>query len=133
LSGAEIIIHSLDHARAALAAAAALKLPVTLASAPGAASQTGPTWFKAVIDEARAVYPDAAVTAILDCGDEPGAVMAALRAGLADLRFLGAAETAKKLAAMGARFHETPAPDATLDLLNAREPEAACRAFLTRH
>jgi fructose/tagatose bisphosphate aldolase len=129
----EIVIHSLAHARAALAAAAALRLPVIVASAPGAAAQAGPAWFKAVIEEARAAYPDVKVTAILDCGDEPGAVMAALRAGLTQLRFNGAPETREKLAAMGAIFIEPQPADATFDLLDVGEPEAACHAFLARH
>ena len=128
----EIIIHSLDHARAALAAAAALGLPVTLASATDAALQTGPLWFKAVIDEACAAYPGVAVTAILDCGDEPGAVMAALRSGLTQLRFSGAGELRDKLTAMGAEFAAVPPAGAALDLHDQREPEAACRAFLGR-
>ena len=130
MSRGEIIVHSLDHARAALAAAAALKVSVTLASAPGAATQAGPGWFKAVIAEAKAAHPDAAVTAILDCGDEPGAVMAALRLGLTELRFGGTAATRTKLEAMGAVFHDAPPATDALDLLDARDPEAACHAFL---
>jgi fructose/tagatose bisphosphate aldolase len=131
MSRREIIIHSLDHARAALAAAATLKVPVTLASAPGAAMQAGPAWFKAVIDEARAAHRDVAVTPILDCGDEAGAVMAALRTGLTQFRFHGADAVRDKLAAMGGAF-VTPA-ESVLDLLDQREPEAVCRAFLGQH
>jgi hypothetical protein len=130
MSDREIIIHSLNHARAALAAAAALDVPVRLASAPGAALQSGPAWFKAVIAEATAAHPHVTLTAILDCGDAPGAVMAALRIGLTQLRFSGAPETRTKLAAMGAEFITAPAPDATLDLLDLAEPEAACHRFL---
>lgn len=126
----EIIIHSLAHARAALAAAAALNVPVTLASAPGAASQAGPAWFKAVIEEASAEHPNVAVTAILDCSDEPGAVMAALRTGLSQLRFSGSQTMRAKLAAMGAFFHDAPPAGDALDLLDVREPEAQCRGFL---
>ena len=124
----EIVIHSLDHARAALAAAAALGVPVTLASAPDAALQAGPAWFKAVIEAACEDHPKAAVTAILDCGDAPGAVMAALRLGLAQLRFDGAAAVRAKLEGMGARFAR-PA-DQVLDLLEIKEAEMACTAFL---
>ena len=124
----EIIVHSLAQARASLAAAAALKLPVTVASAPGAALQSGCGWFKAMIEEARAAHPSAAVTAILDCGDEPGAVMAALRVGLKQLRFNGEGAVRAKLAAMGADF--MPAPAAVLDLRGVKEPEAACSVFL---
>jgi hypothetical protein len=127
----EIIIHSLEHALAACAAAADLKVPLQLASARGAALQTGPMWFKAVIEQAMAAHPDLALTAILDCGDQPGAVMAALRAGLTRLRFAGSETIRAKLAGMGAEF--VPAAASTLDLLDVREPEAACRAFLSGH
>jgi hypothetical protein len=124
----EIVIHSLAHARAALAAAATGGKKVTLASALGAALQAGPSWFKAVIEEASEAYPPVAVTAILDCGDQPGAVMAALRVGLTNLRFHGTAEFRTKLEGMGAVF-AAPA-EARLDLRDITEPEAACAAFL---
>ena len=124
----EIVIHSLDHARAALAAAAACGKEVTLASALGAALQAGPGWFKAVIEQASAAYPQVAVTAILDCGDQSGAVMAALRLGLKDLRFHGAADFRAKLEGMGAVF-AAPA-EALLDLRETAEPASACAAFL---
>jgi hypothetical protein len=126
----EIVVHSLDHARAALDAAAGMKRSLTVASAPGAAMQAGPAWFKAVIDEARAAHPDVALTAILDCGGEPGAVMAGLRAGLKYFRFSGPAAVRAKLVAMGAAFAE-PA-EMVLDLREARRPEAALRDFLGR-
>ena len=124
----EIVIHSLDHARAALAAAATCGQEVILASAPGAAVQAGPGWFKAVIEQAGEAYPKIAVTAILDCGDQPGAVMASLRLGLANLRFHGTAEFRAKLEGMGAIF--APPADASLDLRGIKEPETACSAFL---
>ena len=124
----EIVIHSLDHARAALAAAAASGKEVIVASAPGAALQAGPGWFKAVIEQACEAYPQVAVTAILDCGDQPGAVMAALRLGLKNLRFAGAPEFRAKLEGMGAVF--ALAADAVLDLREIAGPEAACAAFL---
>ena len=124
----EIVIHSLGHAEAALAAASTCGKPVILTSAPGAALYVGPAWFEAVIEEAQKRYPGVAVTAILDCGDQPGAVMAALRAGLKHLRFQGSAEMRRKLAEMGAVFAE-PA-DRVLDLLEIKEPETACAAFL---
>ena len=126
----EIIIHSLEQARAALAIAASMNAPIVLASAPGAALQTGPLWFKAVIDQASTAHPGVAFTAILDCGEAPGAVMAGLRAGLTHFRFSGHAELRDKLAAIGAEFAE-PAI-ASLDLRDAREPDTAIRAFLTR-
>jgi hypothetical protein len=126
----EIIIHSLEQARVALAIAASMNAPIVLASAPGAALQTGPLWFKSVIDQASAAQPGVALTAVLDCGAAPGAVMAGLRAGLTHFRFSGRAELRDKLAAMGAQFAEPVA--AALDLRDVREPEAALRAFLAQ-
>ncbi len=126
----EIIVHSLDHALAAFAAAEAAKVPLIVTSARGAAAQAGPAWFKAVIEAAMAVHPTVVATAILDCGDEPGAVMAALRLGLKQLRFNSSETLRAKLTAMGADFVAEPAATAQLDLLDTREPEAACRAFL---
>jgi hypothetical protein len=124
----EIVIHALDHARAALAAAAACGKDVTLVSAPGAALQAGPGWFKSVVEQAREAYPRVAVTAILDCGDQPGAAMAALRLGLKDLRFHGPAEFRGKLEGMGAVF--APPAEASLDLREIAAPEKACATFL---
>jgi fructose/tagatose bisphosphate aldolase len=123
-----IVVHSLDHALAALAAAKKLNIPVTLISAAGAAFQAGPAWFKALITEATATHPDISVTAILDCGDEAGTAMAALRAGLTHLRFDGPDTVRDKLGAIGAVLVETPVR--SLDLLDIREPQAACEAFL---
>ena len=128
MSRKEIVVHSLADADAALAAASACDLPVTLASAPGAALQAGPAWFKAVIAAARAHHLDRDVTAILDCGDSPGAVMASLREGLTNLRFSGTAEVRDKLAAMGAIF--APPAELVLDLLGRHAPVEACTQFL---
>jgi Fructose-bisphosphate aldolase class-II len=128
----EIVVHSIEHAEAALAAAAALRVPVTLASAPGAAAQAGPAWFKALIEAASSRHSDVAVTAILDCGDEPGAVMSALRAGLRALRFSGSDELRTKLRELGAVFHAPAKEGERLDLRGVGQPEKAVRAFLAR-
>jgi hypothetical protein len=130
-----VIIHSLAQARAALAAAASLGTPVTLASAEGAAGYAGAPWFKAIIDQAQAAVPEAACDAILDCGGEPGTLLGALRHGVTRLRFSGPEAVAEKLAAIaqgqGAAVERCgPPANLVLDLLEATDPEARCRAFL---
>jgi len=126
-----VIVHSLDHARTAVAAAASLGRDVTLVSAPGAGAYAGPLWFKAVVDEAAAAFPGIAVTAVLDCGAEPGTVLAALRAGFRRVIFTGPeamrARLAEIAAATGAAIE--PRQPGALDLLGQRDA-AACRAFL---
>jgi hypothetical protein len=132
--GGAVVVHSLEHARAAVAAAASLGVPVTLVSAPGAAAYVGAPWFREVVAAARAEHPEAAVDCILDCGARAGDVMAALRAGIPAVRFTGRKDVAAKLAAIaegsGARL-VTRRPRA-LDLLDEADPEAACRAWLAR-
>lgn len=127
-----IMIHGLEQARAALAAAAELDRPVTLVSAPGAAGYAGAPWFLKVIALAAAERPEARWEAVLDCADKPGHVLAALRQGATTVRFTGPKQTAAKLVAIaeqsGARI--LTGRIAALDLLDEADPLAACRAWL---
>ena len=133
MSGKRIIVHSLAHARAALAAAHALKVPVTLASAVSAGGYAGPLWFKSLIEAARADFPEVEVTAVLDCGGEAGTVLAALRHGIKHVRFTGSGAALASLRdiaeQLGAEIETGTAPDA-LDLVDQPAPEATARAYL---
>ena len=77
--------------------------------------------------------PAAHFTAVLDCADRPGDVLAALRQGLVDLVFHGAGEVRAKLKAIaeakGARLLDPLAVD--LDLADVADPAAACRRLLS--
>jgi len=132
MAGRAVIIHSLAHARAALRAAAARGVPVTLYSGPGAAGYAGPAWFHELVAAAAAEQPAARVTAVLDCGDAPGHAMAALRAGLKAIRFDGDPAVAERIADLAARHGAVvaPAPEDALDLAGAIDPAAACEAWL---
>jgi len=128
-----IIVHSLAHARAALGAARALKRRVTLVSAAGCAGAAGPLWFKSLIDAAAEEYPGAPVSALLDCGDEPGMALNALRHGLRRLRVSGEASALRRLkdiARQTGAAIETGRPPPALDLLDSRDPAATVRAYL---
>ena len=127
-----IIVHSLDHARAALAAAEALSVPLVLASAPGAAAYVGPAWFQNMIVLAAAEFPGVELAAILDCGDRAGDVLAALRQGIGQVRFTGSKAAAVKLTALAERRGAVLLTGRLqgLDLRGRKEPEAACRAWL---
>jgi hypothetical protein len=133
LSGRRIVVHSLDHARAAVNAAAALGVPLTLESARGAGGYAGPGWFKALVEGAAVACPGADVRAVLDCGDEAGTVLAALRLGFRCVRFTGGSAARARLAAIAAAHGaviEEEAPEDALDLLDCRDPKRLCRAFL---
>ncbi len=128
-----ILIHSLDQAVAALRAAAALGCPLVLASE--AAAFGGVAWFQALIDQARDAVPAAHSKGLLDCADQPGLALEALRQGCPLVRFQGRRKTAIKLADIaeqsGSRLITGPID--SLDLLGEADPEAACRRWLEGH
>jgi hypothetical protein len=130
-----ITIHGLADARAALTAAQALRVPVTLISGPGGGSYAGPAWFNAVVREARAAFPDVRVTAILDCDDAAGHALGAFRAGTRAVRFTGRDDVAAKLRDIAAEIGaELITEDVeTLDLRGQRDPIQACTAWLSAH
>lgn len=134
MKGRPIIVHSLKEARAAVAVAAELGVPVTLASAPEAAGYLGALWFRELVATAAAERPEAEVDAVLDCGDQPGHVMAALRQGLKRVRFTGPKSTATTLRALAGRYDAEIVTGALRahDLMDQAEPEAACRRWLAR-
>ena len=129
-----IVIHDLEHARAALAAAAAAGRRVTLVSAPGAAGYAGAPWFLKVVERAAAEHPAAEWDAVLDCADHAGHALAGLRQGAAAVRFTGAKATAAKLAAIaeqsGARV--VGGRLRALDLRGEADPWSACRCWIGR-
>lgn len=130
-----IIIHGLEDARAALAAARELRVPVAIISAPGGGGYGGAGWFAALVREAQAECPDVPVTAILDCADAPGFVLGAFRAGLKAVRFTGREDVAAKLADIaGAHGAILITGDvATIDLRGRRDAVAACKTWLGEH
>jgi hypothetical protein len=132
MAGKAVVVHDLDQARIALAAARAAGRPITLLSAPAAASAVGPAWFATQIRTVRAEFPEIAVEAILDCDRAAGRAMAALQAGFNGIVFTGSEAVLFKLADLGEDLRCTlyDTRPAALDLLAEKDPAAACRAWL---
>ena len=139
-----IIVHGLKDAKAAVVVASELGVPVTLRSAPGAARYLGATVFRDMIQEAQRPHPGVAVTAVFDCGDDPGLALGALRHGLKVIRVSVSGEVLERIADIaaqsGARLEEDgqdsgggacAAGEPVLDLLDMDDPEAAVRSWLT--
>jgi delta 1-pyrroline-5-carboxylate dehydrogenase len=133
-----VIVHSLDHAVAALTAAARAGRVVVLATPPNAGGYAGPGWFGALVVAAREAVPQARSTALLDCGDNVGAALAAIRAGVEGVVFTGRTDVGRRLADIarqhGVRF-ETNRPQGALDLgdgffASQQSLEQRCAEFL---
>ena len=110
-------------------------MAVTLLSAPWAAGYAGPGWFRAGVEQACAAQPGGAVTAVLDCGGQPGHALAALREGVRAIRFTG--DTADKIADIAGQYDALviAGRPAALDLSAIAEPHrvAACKVWLEKH
>jgi len=122
-----VIVHDLEQARAALEAARALGVAIELRSAPDATAYAGVGYLKALGELAGQDLR-------IDCGDDAGLVMAALRTGCRRLAFSGPADLALRLADMAAQLgadfrHETTPPHG-LDLVPDADAGRACREWL---
>jgi hypothetical protein len=137
-AGAVIVVHTLAHAVGALRAAAAVGRPVTLLSARDAGIYAGPGCFAALVAAARVAVPAARCFTLLDCGDQPGAALAAIRTGIEGVIFTGRADVARRLADIAGQHGVqlvTERPVASLDLeqhffASEEASEQACAAFL---
>jgi len=80
-----VIVHSLGDAVAALARGAADGANVTFALRLRRGVVPGCGWWHALMESARAEYPNVPCVDILDCADGTGVAFAALRIGLSHL------------------------------------------------
>lgn len=129
-----IIIHSLDHARAALAAARDVGRCVILESPAEGAASMGAGVFREMVTAAREAVPEAESLVVLDCGVDPGRALNALRLGVEGIR-LGASEDVLArvgdiAAQCGAVLFSGERGEA-LDLLNCDDLDAACHDWLS--
>lgn len=130
-----ITIYSYEQACAALEAAVELSAPVLLVSAPDAGLQSGPAWFASLIEQAVKAVTGAdslQLETLLDCGDKPGCVLAALRHGVKDIRFKSTEPVRTKLADIAKSCEATLLAERpeSLDLLGHSDPFDACRDWL---
>jgi hypothetical protein len=127
------IIHGLDDARAVLAAAAETGRPVALWSAPGAAAYLGALLFGEIIKTAMAECPGVDAIGVLDCGQDAGYALAAVRHGIRFLRTDLPPDTLARVADIAGQSGATivgQRPQA-LNLADCPEPVAACRTWLS--
>jgi acyl-CoA reductase-like NAD-dependent aldehyde dehydrogenase len=94
---AQVVVHHLEQARGALAAAAEAGCAIELRSAPGAAGYAGVGYLKALGEEVGHEL-------LIDCGDDAGLVMAALRTGCRRIAFSGSDELGRRLGDMAAQL-----------------------------
>ncbi len=112
-----MVVHGLDDARLALDIGRAGGRRIVLLSAPGAAAYLGAGYFRALLDAAAAEYPGVPFEGVLDCGDNPGWALAALRVGIKRIVLDGNPEARRRVAAIARRLGAK--------LVDRRRPAAA--------
>ncbi|MEM7443876.1 MAG: hypothetical protein AAF414_11155 [Pseudomonadota bacterium] len=112
-----------DLKTALLAAETAWRMgyPLLLISETDAGIHTGGGWWRALTGQVQEAFPDLKLTALLDCGDLPGAALGAIRAGCEDLIVASASPALLAFAkARDVRLHDPPTRVLTLGRLNNR-------------
>jgi hypothetical protein len=129
-----IVVYGFGDGVAALTAAASLGHPVRLKSPFVVAASLGPQVAWSMFRQASAVVPEAVATWVLDCSDEIGVALAALRVGVPEVQVALPGEARARVAdiarQLGARIAEDAEGTPILDLANADDPLAACREWL---
>ena len=96
-----IIIHNIVHARAALEASSATKVPIAIVSAPYAGCYAGVSWFLKIEEKIQKEFSKTRTIFILDCGDEPGVALEAFRLGIKFIFLKGNKKVIKKISEIG--------------------------------
>ena len=123
----EVIIHDLAQARSVLSAARDQDIAIQLRSAPGAAAYVGVGYLKVLGDSVEHEL-------VIDCHNDAGLVMAALRTGCRRLVFSGPPQDWQRLEQMaqsqGAVLHGPEASIPPSMTLSADDDEASIRSKL---
>ncbi len=127
-AGGPVIAYSLSHALAAADAAIEAGVELELISVPGCGHAAGTGWFCALGDLVVERYPDLPLRMTLDCADDAGIALGALRRGLRSLVFSGNALAAARLediaARSGAVIHRHR--PVAIDLIGIQNPRVTC-------
>ena len=131
-----IVVHDLDQAVGALRAAAATRVPVTLWSAPGAASYAGLGFLGAVFEKAKEAVPEADHDVVVDCRGSAVLAHDALSRGFATVAFTGRGAMRRTLQAIAdgqnGRLVTAGPGRGALDLAHSTDPERDSAAFLAK-
>lgn len=125
-----IRVHGAAHMRAALTAARQAGGAVTLLSP--VATLAGIGWWRRLMAQAAAEFPDVSFEGVLDCGPSAGMAMAAIRTKAGPLEVSVGPDVLEKLTdiAEQAGVRATGGEGPALDLLAMSDAPRACRDWL---
>ncbi len=109
------------------------KIGVALVTPPGAAATGGPEIYLEMYRQGHAHFPETETHAVIDCGDDAGIAMRALRCGWRDLVFTGDDDVRQKLQDMSDQFGGTlrRSRPHTIDLITSSDPARTVQQALS--
>lgn len=127
-----IVCHTLAHMRAAFAAAAELKKPLTIQTATGALRFAGAEFLLATFKKARAEFPGVEAVLVLQCDDYAADTLHAMRSGHTHFRSSAPEPTYGKLKNIAQKLGLSllEGEVQALDLVYEYDAAKACRAWL---
>ncbi len=134
-STARIVVHEISHALAALTAARAQNRSLLILSAPGAVRAAGAGWWRELVTQACDSIPDQSAEWVLDCGDEAGMALAALREGVGTIALDADEPTWSRVAQIAARCDASllrVSRRGALDLADSNNPQRDCNLYLSK-
>jgi len=133
MSEPTFIIHDLSHVLTVGKASEELGLPATVQSAPGLATTLGPEAFTALIEETLHACPDAMIVGVLDCGDQAGTAIGALRRGVKRVSVNLDTPVKDKVSDIASQLDAevVAISDTALDLLDVADMDRAIRQHMT--
>jgi fructose/tagatose bisphosphate aldolase len=131
-TGPAFVVHTVDHARAVLAAAEQNRRPVTLVTPPGACAYLGLPYLNNMIAAAADEHPGASFNTVLDAGDDAAIAHTALTLGWRTIAYQGPTEVRAKLVTIASRTDGKVAgcPPSAHDLQDDVDPAAAIEDIL---
>ncbi|MBL27060.1 MAG: hypothetical protein CMM50_05850 [Rhodospirillaceae bacterium] len=130
-----VVLHHVEHVRAVSECLSVEGDAVDCITAPGAAAYAGVGYLKKMVTAGSAGRGQV-LDVVLDCGDDAGLVLGAVREEWSRIAFAGEPEVAEKLRAIasakGCVLLPPPPLAGRLDLRDAAEPRVALRDWLVR-
>ena len=129
------VVHNIEHALCVAEASERTETFVILASARDGACSLGPDVFMSIINKAAAQHPDARIEGLLDCAEDAGVALNAIRRGVPHISVDLQELTYKKIIdiANQSNTRVRKYPNSVIDLINDKNPTETISAHIMEY
>jgi hypothetical protein len=126
-----VIIHDIVDARVVCSAAIGFGNQVTMWTASGALFYLGPAWIIEIWRHVRREFPELIINTVIDCGNDPGNALSAIRSGAEGVALNAKPSVKKKIRQIASARNVMiwKCPNRILDLGKCSNKEACCKEW----